>query len=40
MFLLQPNGFTNHELRALITELRGLQTAAVTVGQMTWGCPL
>ena len=36
MFRLQPNGFTNHELRPLIAELRGLQTAAVTVGQMTY----
>jgi hypothetical protein len=33
---LQPNGFTNHDLRPLIAELRGLQPDAVTVGQMTY----
>ena len=36
MFRLQPNGFTNHDLRPLIAELRGLQPEAVTVGQMTY----
>jgi hypothetical protein len=33
MFRLQPNGFTNHDLRPLIAELRGLKTEAITVGQ-------
>jgi hypothetical protein len=36
MFRLQPNGFTNHDLRPLIAELRGLPPEAVTVGQMTY----
>jgi hypothetical protein len=36
MFRLQPNGFTNHDLRPLIAELRGLKTEAITVGQMTY----
>ena len=35
-FRLQPNGFTNHDLRPLIAELRGLPPEAVTVGQMTY----
>ena len=36
LFRLQPGGFTNHELRPLIAELRGLPPEAVTVGQMTY----
>jgi hypothetical protein len=36
MFRLQPNGFTNHDLRPLIAELRGIPTDAVTIGQMTY----
>jgi len=36
MFRLQPNGFTNHDLRPLIAELRGLETEAITAGQMTY----
>ena len=36
MFRLQPNGFTNHDLRALTAELRGLDPAAVTAGQITY----
>jgi hypothetical protein len=36
MFRLQPEGFTNHDLRPLIAELRGLLPEQVTVGQMTY----
>ncbi len=35
-FRLQPDGFTNKDLRALTTQLRGLDTDAVTTGQMTY----
>lgn len=35
-FRLQPDGFTNHDLRALTAELRGLPPEAVTAGQMTY----
>ena len=33
---LQPNGFTNTELRPLIAELRGLPPDALTAGQLTY----
>ena len=36
MFRLQPAGFTNHDLRPLIAELRGLPPQAITTGQMTY----
>ena len=36
MFRLQPNGFTNRDLRALTAELRGLDPTAVTAGQITY----
>jgi len=36
MFRLQPAGFTNHDLRPLIAELRGLSPEQVTAGQMTY----
>ena len=36
MFRCQPNGFANKDLRALTGELRGLDPAAVTVGQATY----
>src|SRR4029450_5737177 len=32
----QTNGFTNRDLRALTSELRGLQPGAVTTGQTTY----
>ena len=35
-FRLQPHGFTNHDLRALTAELRGLNPHDVTTGQMTY----
>ena len=35
-FRLQPDGFTNRDLRPLIAELRGLPPEAVTIGQMTY----
>jgi hypothetical protein len=35
-FGCQTNGFTNRDLRALTTELRGLQPGAVTTGQTTY----
>jgi hypothetical protein len=35
-FRLQPNGFTNRDLRALTAQLRGLPAEAVTAGQMTY----
>jgi hypothetical protein len=35
-FGCQPNGFTNADLRALTTELRGLDPGAVTTGQITY----
>ena len=35
-FGCQTNGFTNRDLRALTTELRGLQPGAVTAGQTTY----
>ena len=35
-FRCHTNGFTNRDLRALTTELRGLQTGAVTPGQTTY----
>jgi len=35
-FRLQPGGFTNHDLRTLTAELRGLPPDAVTAGQMTY----
>jgi hypothetical protein len=36
MFRLQPHGFTNRDLRALSTQLRGLPDHAVTAGQITY----
>jgi len=36
IFRLQPDGFTNRDLRRLTAELRGLPSAAVTAGQMTY----
>jgi hypothetical protein len=36
MFRLQPNGFVNRDLRAFTAQLRGLDPAAVTAGQMTY----
>ena len=36
MFRLQPNGFTNRDLRPLTAELRGLAPDDVTAGQMTY----
>jgi len=36
IFRLQPNGFTNHDLRTVTAELRGLTPDAVTTGQMTY----
>ena len=33
---LQPNGFTNKDLRPLIAELRGLPPGQVTTGQLTY----
>jgi hypothetical protein len=36
MFRLQPDGFTNRDLRTLTAELRGLPDDAVTTGQMTY----
>jgi hypothetical protein len=36
MFRCQPNGFTNKDLRALTSELRRLDPAAVTAGQATY----
>ena len=36
MFRHQPLGFTNHDLRPLIAELRGLTPDQVTVGQMAY----
>jgi hypothetical protein len=35
-FGCQPNGFTNADLRALTTELRGLDPGTVTTGQITY----
>jgi hypothetical protein len=35
-FGCQTNGFTNRDLRALTTELRGLPPGAVTTGQTTY----
>ena len=35
-FRLQPDGFTNPDLRVLTAELRGLPPEAVTTGQMTY----
>src|SRR4029450_6868559 len=35
-FGCQTNGFTNRDLRALTSELRGLQPGAVTTGQTTY----
>jgi hypothetical protein len=35
VFRGHPNGFTNKDLRALTTELRGLDPGTVTAGQMT-----
>jgi hypothetical protein len=35
-FRLQPDGFTNQDLRSLTAELRGLPAEAVTAGQMTY----
>lgn len=35
-FGCQTNGFTNRDLRALTTELRGLQPGPVTAGQTTY----
>ena len=35
-FRLQPDGFTNQDLRSLTAELRGLPPEAVTAGQMTY----
>ena len=36
IFRLQPDGFTNRDLRSLTAELRGLPPASVTAGQMTY----
>jgi hypothetical protein len=36
IFRLQPAGFTNKDLRTLTAQLRGLQPAAVSTGQMTY----
>jgi hypothetical protein len=36
MFRLQPQGFTNRDLRALTAQLRGLPTDAISTGQMTY----
>jgi len=36
IFRLQPDGFTNRDLRALTAELRGLPPEHVTTGQMTY----
>ena len=36
IFRLQPDGFTNQDLRSLTAELRGLPPASVTAGQMTY----
>jgi hypothetical protein len=36
MFRLQPNGFTNGDLRGITAQLRGLAPDAVTTGQMTY----
>jgi hypothetical protein len=36
IFRLQPDGFTNQDLRSLTAELRGLRPEAVTAGQMTY----
>ena len=36
MFRQQPHGFTNRDLRAATTELRGLTPGAVTAGQITY----
>ena len=35
-FRLQPDGFTNQDLRSLTAELRGLPPESVTAGQMTY----
>ena len=35
-FRCHPNGFANKDLRTLTSELRGLDPAAVTVGQTTY----
>lgn len=35
-FRLQPDGFTNAHLKALVTDLRGLPPGAITTGQMTY----
>ena len=36
IFRLHPHGFTNKDLPALTTELRGLEPGTVTAGQMTY----
>ena len=36
MFRLQPDGFTNRDLRALTAQLRGLPHQAISTGQMTY----
>ena len=36
IFRLQPDGFTNRDLRALTAQLRGLPDDTVTTGQMTY----
>jgi hypothetical protein len=36
LFKLQPGGFTNPQLRALLAELRGIATTAITPGQVTY----
>jgi len=36
MFRLQPDGFTNRDLRTLTAQLRGMPRDAVTTGQMTY----
>jgi hypothetical protein len=36
IFRLQPDGFTNKDLRPLIAELRNLTPEAITTGQMTY----
>ena len=36
VFRQHPNGFTNKDLRALTTELRGLDPDSVSAGQITY----
>jgi hypothetical protein len=36
LFRLQPNGFTNKDLRALIADLRGMAAQTITTGQISY----